>query len=286
MNAGISVIVPVFNQWNLVPSLLRCMEAQSLEKGRFELLLVDNGSDSVPPPGNEPAFVRRLSCATPGSYAARNHGVANACGELLVFTDADCRPAFDWLEKLATCIDGKELRLVAGGIKVETEEPLTAAALYDMTLALPQERYVSRGYAVTANLAMTRILFDRMNGFDAARFSGGDADFCRRAVSRGAELRYCAEAVVTHPARRSMDELIRKVRRVKGGQLRNGPFHRRFAYAIRAFLPPVRAWLRIWRAGALSGRGRLIVSLVQGRLWLTEMAETLRLAAGGSPERR
>mgnify|MGYP006211928607 CR=1 FL=1 len=38
----ISVIVPVFNQWQLVPVLLEGLSRQSLSRDEFEVLLVDN----------------------------------------------------------------------------------------------------------------------------------------------------------------------------------------------------------------------------------------------------
>lgn len=285
----ISIIVPVFNHWSLVPGLIAALEAQSVPAGQFELLLVDNGSDSLPEISGWPSFTRLLHCEQPGSYAARNVGIGEAQGELLVFTDADCRPEPDWLEKLLACQaaeDDRDEVIVAGAIRVVTEGEATAAALYDMAMGLPVADYVKRGYGVTANLAVPRGLMARMGGFDQRRFSGGDAAFCRLAVSCGARLVYGEQACVRHPARQSMSELTTKMRRLKGGQLRNGPWHRRLLYGIRGFLPPLRAWRRVLGLSGFSARERFVVAGVQGRLWLTEMVETLRLMLGGTPERR
>ncbi|HEX6928800.1 MAG TPA: glycosyl transferase family 2, partial [Gammaproteobacteria bacterium] len=112
------------------------------------------------------------------------------------------------------------------------------------------------------------------------------AEFCWRAARYGATVVYCAEARVKHPARRSTAELVRKVRRLKGGQLRNGPLSRRIHYGMRGFVPPLRAWWRIWRSPRLGFVQRIAVSVIQARLWLAEMAETFRLLAGRQAERR
>jgi glycosyltransferase involved in cell wall biosynthesis len=287
----ISVIVPVYNQWDLIPGLVGNLESQSLPRDRFEVLLVDNGSASVPAPDNEPPFVRRLSCAVPGSYAARNHGVAQARGEWLAFTDADCKPHPDWLRELDAALSAAEpdSRIIAGAVTIlpGREERMTPAELYDAMMGIPQELYVRRGYGVTANLAVPKRVFDRLGGFDARRFSGGDAEFCRRAQSAaGIGVHYCARAIVVHPARDSMHTLITKSRRIKGGQLTAGPLRRRALFAIRTFLPPARAWARALRNSSFPPRQRLVACLVQSRLWLAEMAEVLRLLLGKKPERR
>jgi glycosyltransferase involved in cell wall biosynthesis len=290
-NPLISVIVPVFNQWELVPGLIDCLKMQSLSAERFEVLVVDNGSDSITPAGSDPEFVRRLFCDVPGSYAARNHGAVRARGALLVFTDADCRPRPEWLREIVANFARPDTddKIIAGNITIvpRNKNSLRPAELYDTVMGIPQARYVRRGYGVTANLAVPKQIFDSLGGFETQRFSGGDAEFCRRApATAGVSLHYCPGAVVEHPARDSMEALITKVRRVKGGQLTAGAWRRRVLMAIRAFLPPLGLWARAARAASLTPGQRLTVCRVQSRLWLAEMAEVLRLVSGNKPERR
>lgn len=291
-NLVISVIVPVFNQWDLVPVLLECLRRQSLPGDRFEVLLVDNGSASVPAPGGaEPVYAQRLSCSVPGSYAARNHGAARARGKWLVFTDADCRPHPDWLRELSAQSEAPESdgKIFAGAVIIVPRnwDSLNTAELYDTVMGIPQELYVSRGYGVTANLMVPKAVFDRLAGFDVKRFSGGDAEFCRRATaSAGISLRYCPGAIVEHPARDSLQALITKVRRIKGGQVAVGPLGRRLQFAFRTFLPPGYACRRALRASSFTWKQRLTVCFVQLRLWLSGIDEVLRLLCGKKPERR
>lgn len=287
----ISVIVPVYNQWNLIPDLIASLKTQSLPRDRFEVLLVDNGSADIPEPGAEPGFVRRLSCEVPGSYAARNYGAARARGELLVFTDADCRPRRDWLREIAAAFEAPASgnTIIAGAVTIvpRNAQRLGAAELYDTVMGIPQQEYVGRGYGVTANLAVPKQIFDRLGGFEGRRFSGGDGEFCRRATAKaGVSVQYCPAAIVEHPARDSMEALITKVKRIKGGQVTAGPLGRRVQFALRAFLPPGYACKKALRASSFSWGQRLTVCLVQIRLWLAGMAEVLRLLAGKKPERR
>jgi glycosyltransferase involved in cell wall biosynthesis len=284
----VSVIVPVFNHWDLVPELLDCLQAQTLDQGSFEVLLVDNASDVLPSDLRLPSWARLMHCPTPGSYAARNAAVAAARGDTLAFTDADCRPMPDWLESGIACIeDTSHDAIIAGDIVIEPRDRsnVTPYELYDMALGMPQRRYVRRGYAVTANLFVPSRIMQRSGGFDATRFSGGDAEFCRRVVAAGAGLKFCPRATTRHPARREWDELVTKARRIKGGQIKAGARSRRLSYVFRTLMPPFRVWGMALRADRLSIGQRMTVCAIKARLWRVEMAEMLRLVLGKPPNR-
>jgi GT2 family glycosyltransferase len=282
MTPDISVIVPVHRHWNLLPFLLEALAAQSMEKERVEVLIVNNDAPLPPPPLALPPNARILPCAAPGSYAARNAGALEARGTWLVFTDADCRPGPVWLAAL-TGAAPEGLR--AGPMAMTLPPAPNAFAIYDLVRGIPQVRYVAHGYATTANLAVPRRVFERVGGFDGARRSGGDAEFCRRAGARGYGLRLVPAAVVSHPCRTSWEELARKARRIKGGQIRAGTARRRAVWTLRSLVPPLRD-----TAYALTSphpwRYRLIAAAVRLRLWGVELAEVVRLLGGGVVERR
>ena len=119
-----------------------------------------------------------------------------------------------------------------------------------MIRGIPQARYVRHGYAATANLVVPAAVFRALGGFDARRFSGGDAEFCRRAGAAGHPIRLVPEAVVLHPARSRWDELAAKTRRVTGGQVGAGPPRRRLVWFLRTLTPPLRALWRFARAAS------------------------------------
>lgn len=278
----ISIIVPVYRHWEILPVLLEALTAQSLDPARFEILIVNNDAPVSPPPLVLPENARILPCLIPGSYAARNAGAAEARGAWLVFTDADCRPKPDWLAAL-TSAPATGLR--AGPIEMELPPLANAYAIYDRVRGIPQARYVAHGYATTANLAVPRQIFEALGGFDATRRSGGDAEFCRRAGARQYGLYLVADAVVSHLCRTSWEDLVLKARRVKGGQVRAGPARRRLVWVLRSMVPPVRD-MAYFLTSPHPWRFRLIASAVRFRLWGVELAEIVRLLAGREVERR
>lgn len=286
---NITVIVPVYQHWHMVEKLLQGMREQRLPADQWELFMVDNGSDRVPDAAELPSLVNLLRCEKPGSYAARNFALQHARGELLVFTDADCRPTPDWLENLWRAhTEGDRRRLIAGGIEVARLDDgrHTLVELYDMALGLSQARYAKDGYAVTANLAIPRTVFDSVGNFDESRFSGGDKEFCLRARAAGFSLHYLPDALVQHPARQQWSELVAKAKRIKGGKVCSGNVKSRAINAIRTYLPPVWAFLSVVRNRRFSYSQRLCILWVQCCLWWAEMLEVTRLLLGKTPERR
>ncbi|SHE49527.1 Glycosyltransferase, GT2 family [Microbulbifer donghaiensis] len=284
-----SVIVPVFNQWRLVSKLLTCLSRQTLAREVYEIILVDNGSDLERAPECFGLNVRILHCQKPGSYAARNMGVRAAHAEWLVFTDADCLPNPDWLERIADRIKSvSQSNLVLAGRVTVTQASKNPCAyeIYDFVKGIRQDRYVSRGYAATANLCVAKSFAEQIGLFNAEVFSGGDVDFCRRALKSGANLVYLASANVNHPPRTSWRELAIKARRIKGGQYAKARGLARFMIVFRTLLPPVNAFKDFLYSGQYSFKFRVLAAMVQVRLWFLEVCELFRLAVNGQAERR
>jgi glycosyltransferase involved in cell wall biosynthesis len=100
-----SIIVAVYNDW---VALEGCLEALSVQTGnpKFEVLLVDDGSDEPAPESilrwRESFPITLLQQEHAGISPARNNGIQESTGAVLVFVDADCRMFANCLEALAT----------------------------------------------------------------------------------------------------------------------------------------------------------------------------------------
>jgi glycosyltransferase involved in cell wall biosynthesis len=196
------------------------------------------------------AGVRYIRESRPGSYAARNAGLCHARGAVIAFTDADCVPAPDWLERgRARMVQGPELGLLAGRIEVEVGARPSAVELYDRVIAFPQEQHVrDLRFGATANVFTTRQVVERVGPFDPRLKSRGDLEWGQRVAAAGYQQVYAPEVVVRHPARRTFRDLCRRMQRVAGGvyatSCRHGAFlarQRAFVRAVLPFLvPPVR----------------------------------------------
>ncbi len=207
----VSVIVPVRDNPEGIRALLDRLEAQTLPRHRFEVIIGDDGSragslaDVSAPDGR----IRVVSGHARTSYAARNQAAAAARGAVLAFTDSDCRPEPRWLEEGLEALEGADI--VAGRVVFRAPPRPTLWSVLTVDMYLDQERNVRRSRAVTANLLVRRESFDAWGRFDPSLPSGGDYDFVLRAVGQGARLVYAPEAIVAHPTVDDARTFFRKV---------------------------------------------------------------------------
>jgi glycosyltransferase involved in cell wall biosynthesis len=229
----ISVIVPVWNRPADIARCIRSLQKQTLPASDYEIIIVDNGStDSTVEVARE-AGVSVLIETMPGSYAARNLGLAAARGKYVAFTDSDCAVDEAWLEKGIEMLDRHGDAVVAGRIELSAEDILASSPVcdaYERIFAFKQERNVARGAACTANWFSHTALVRQVGGFRSDLKSGGDFDLTRRLKAAGRPVLYAPDAVVFHPARASLPELCAKARRVIGGRMmthrdRHNPLH-------------------------------------------------------------
>ena len=157
----ISVIVPIYNGEADLPGLLNCLKAQTYPSHLVNYCLVDNGShdrtsEMLNASQDAQNFMVLSESQIQSSYAARNVGIRSTTGEILVFTDADCRPEPDWLEHLIQPFEDSAVGLVAGEVKALLGNTLLEQYA-DRQETLSQKHTLAHpfcAYGQTANLAV------------------------------------------------------------------------------------------------------------------------------------
>ncbi len=244
----VTVIIPVYNDYDRLLNCLQQLANQTYPRGKFDIIIIDNGS-TIPVKGQlKNAFptsnLSVLEEPKPGSYTARNSGILSAQGEIITFTDSDCLPALDWLEKgVQHLLAEPNCGLVGGRIKVFPRDPnkMTAVEFYECNAAFPQEEYINHyHYSTTANLFTFRRILDEVGGFSDTLKSAGDAEWGNRVYVKGYKLVYADDVIISHPARRTMGELYNKQVRIAGGLFDRGlPRRPSPQELLTAFLPPI-----------------------------------------------
>lgn len=206
-----SVIVPVRDNPEGIRALLDQLGSQTLPREAFEIVIGDDGSQDASASDCASADDRvRVEVGPPRtSYAARNRAARAARGRILAFTDSDCLPDPEWLERGCEALARADV--AAGEVTFTAPETPTVWSLLTVDMYLDQARNVRLTQAVTANLFVSRAMFETVGGFDESLPSSGDYDFARRCVEAGGRLEYAADAVVRHPTLDTARAFLRKV---------------------------------------------------------------------------
>ena len=219
----VSVIIPVYNDRERLKLCLDALAVQTLPKDAYEVIVVDNLSDppldDVVEPYEGCHYVRET---TPGSYIARNTGLAQAKGDILAFTDSDCIPVPEWLERGIKALeehapDGS----IGGGIELFPANPdsPTAVELYEVVFGLNQLTNVNNfNFAATANMFTMRSTLEAVGPFDTELKSGGDMNWGHRVHEAGRPVVFAPEALIRHPTRDKLNQILTQARRHAGGR--------------------------------------------------------------------
>jgi len=235
----ISVIIPTYHDWDKLEMCIKALKEQNYPKKWFEIVIVNNDPfDPFPSHIDLPSNCKVIVEGKPGSYAARNAGVAHAKGDILSFTDSDCKPKQDWLCKINSHYILSDDAL-SGAVNMFSKKnnngKLNFSESYDYIYGINQEIYIEKGVAATANLSVRKKDFFLVGGFNDSFLSGGDVDFCKKLKEKGVKLRYRDDVVVFHPLRDNMRTLLIKVRRLLGGKIQASFFWG----LLSAFSPPI-----------------------------------------------
>ncbi|HLP89469.1 MAG TPA: glycosyltransferase [Nostocaceae cyanobacterium] len=219
----LSVVIPIYNGEADLPDLLHCLESQTYPQKQVEYLLVDNNSSDrtlailQTTATNSPLTIHPISENNiQSSYAARNTGIRAATGEIIAFTDADCRPQPQWLEALIQPFVNPEVLIVAGEIAALPGNTLLEQHA-DKQETLSQKHTLANKYCPygqTANLAIRRSVFHQVGLFRPYLTTGGDADICWRILKANlGKLEFAPSAIVKHQHRQTWKELASQWRR-------------------------------------------------------------------------
>jgi len=212
MRAGdprrVSVVIPTRNRPDQLSTCLEALAKQTFPRDRFDVLVVEDGGDE-PLDSIIQSFVDRLSVrlirqSHTGPGRARNRGASAVTGGHLVFTDDDCVPTVDWLEKLAEriqlnpdhMIGGQVLNALPGNLFSTVSQRLITY-LYVWFHGKPVHEL---RFFTTNNMAVPADRFREIGEFDSAHMlvAAEDRELCDRWLEWGFEMTYAPEVRVYH----------------------------------------------------------------------------------------
>lgn len=213
MPLSISVVIPTHQRPGPLRQVLDALACQrGMDLDRVEVVVVCDGRGDAAleatRPDRYPMRVRLVDQERQGPAAARNHGLALATNELIVFLDDDVVPGPDFLNVHARCHEQASDLVAIGpllpppghgspwvrweGRTVAEQYAAMARGDWDVT---PRQFY-------TGNASVRRIHLLNASGFDVTFPRGEDVELAFRLEARGLRFQFLPEAKADHRAAR------------------------------------------------------------------------------------
>jgi glycosyltransferase involved in cell wall biosynthesis len=194
----VSVAVSTFNRAARLPGLVAALEAQTLPRDDFEVVIADNASVD-----ETPTVLKELSARSSinlrvvrtdvnrGPAPARNLAWRQSDAPVIAFTDDDCQPAPRWLEAGLAWLDGTP-DVVQGRTM---PDPATPIGRWAVTQTIESFTYRFE----TCNIFYRTELLERLGGFDENMpFFGEDTVLGWSALRLGVAADFAPDALVHH----------------------------------------------------------------------------------------
>ncbi len=211
----ITVVIPTFERPGPLSACLTAL-AVAFPADAETIVVADGGTQDVSAVVAafvEPLRLRLFKTANCGPAAARNRGIEQARGEIIAFTDDDCRPQPGWLKTLASgvvtdpplAVGGSTLNGLPGNAYADAAQlVLNLLSRHDRDL-VHRERLLPSN-----NLAFPTEALRQLGGFNEAFRTAEDRELCRRWAAAGFALGRVPAAIVEHDPELDFAGFVRK----------------------------------------------------------------------------
>ncbi|MCA9213416.1 MAG: glycosyltransferase family 2 protein [Planctomycetales bacterium] len=231
----VSVVVPVRNEAKFIRHTLCSLINQQYASDRSEILVVDGRStdstrEIVKEFAKHDSNVRLLDNPKQWSSAARNIGIREARGDVVVIVDGHCDiPTDTYLANLAHAFEKSNAGIVGRPqtLNVEHASPLQQAIAIARASRLGHHPdsfiYSSESQFVPASsvgTAYRREVFDRIGMFDESFDACEDVELNTRADNAGEKCYFTETVGIRYYPRASLRALFRQMKRYGRGRVR------------------------------------------------------------------
>lgn len=202
-----SIIIPTYNNFTELRECLDAISNQTISKNNFEVIVVDDGSqetssaNSIPPHIQFP--IRYFYQDHKGPATARNLGIKEAKGDIILLLDDDSLPTDNWLDRVIFAWDNfSDSDGIGGYIKRRENDTICCRVNSDLYNWFLNQNSDGRNcsFLVSCNAGYKKAILNKVGNFDESfkKASAEERDLNIRISTLGGKLRLMKDILVYH----------------------------------------------------------------------------------------
>lgn len=200
----VSIVISAHNSADILPECLESIKKLDYPRERFEVIVVDDGSEDNTAQVAESMGAKVLRTEHRGPASARNLGAETALGEFVAFTDADCQVHPQWLRELLRPFDHSVAAL--GGCQELANPSFVRRSIHSFLSAMgfwggytkSSRSICQTDHNPACNSIYRRSIFLEAGGFNPKLFPGEDVELDHRLSKKSFRILYNPSAIVYH----------------------------------------------------------------------------------------
>ncbi|KYD19077.1 glycosyltransferase family 2 protein [Saccharococcus caldoxylosilyticus] len=219
----VSVVICTYNRVRFLASCIESVLKNNVDKEFYEILVIDNNSSDnteevVKSLAQNNPHIRYVKESKVGLSYARNRGIEEAKGDIIVFIDDDVEVAPNYVEEIISFFNKYPDAVCAGGKVIPVwhfEKPTWfssefASIIGETTYGEETRVLKFREYPIGCNMIFKKEIFNKIGLFNNnlgikgnELYLGEEVDICDRILKLGYKIYYLPRASVYHRVHRN-----------------------------------------------------------------------------------
>ena len=207
----VSIVIPAYNAEKVLGHCLDALLAQTAPRDEYEIIVADDGSTDGTRQVAESRAVRVVTQPNRGAGAARNLGAQHACGDIVLFLDADSAPDARWIEAMTAPFNDPTIAGASGEKK--TRQKNLWARFVQIEYDFKYDRIAAHSkidFVDSSTAAYRREVFLSNGGFDTSLMEAEDVELSFRLAERGYRMVLIRDAITYHTHPESLRHYLKR----------------------------------------------------------------------------
>jgi cellulose synthase/poly-beta-1,6-N-acetylglucosamine synthase-like glycosyltransferase len=216
---SVTVVVPVHNRELTIQPLLDSLQKLDYDRNKVEVIVVDGNSTDKTQEIVKKYPVKLVVEKRKGLNLARNTGIKCSKGEIVAFTDSDCKVPPNWITKIVEDFKDPRVSCVGGSAKALDSDFVSQYADNSVVRLMPfftKREELDKvkpffRHPAGCNMAFRRKVAEEIGYFDESiQYGFDEVEFADRVCKAGYKMVLDPDIVVWHKHRSSLKEFLKQ----------------------------------------------------------------------------